>query len=153
MKVGFVMVVAAAALLVTGCDPLPRDPDKSLKTIRSTKHIRVGMIADPHPLAPGRSRALLDRLAQETGASIVRETGAAEPLLDRLQHGEIDLVMGTFTEKTPWETEVALAPPIAAAGPDDRRLQLRAAARNGENAWVMMIEKASKAVASTEAGQ
>lgn len=144
-------MVAAAALLVTGCNPLPRDPANTLKTIEASKRIRVGLIADPQPLAPARTHALLHRLGQETGAAAIVQTGATEPLLDRLQHGELDLVIGNFSEKTPWEPEVALGPPIAVTGPEDRRLQLRAAARNGENAWIVKIEKASKAVAPEEA--
>lgn len=142
-----------ALMLTSACTALPRDPDATLTDIQKSRQINVGLIADPHPLAPGRVQALLVHLRDKTGATLVRRSGAAEPLLDQLRHGELDLVIGTFTEETPWETDVALAPPIAIAGPQDRRLELRAAAKNGENAWIMMVERASKAVAPMEASQ
>jgi len=143
--------VLAMTMLVAGCDAMPKDAEGTLPHIEASHEIRVGLIADPAPLQPDRAQALIAALAQQTGARPIIETGAGERLLDRLGHGDLDIVLGTFTEETPWADTVALGPPLAITGPKDRRLMLRAAARNGENAWIVRIERASRRIAPAEA--
>lgn len=109
--------------------------------------LRVGLIDDPRPFDRGRTATLIARLAQETGAKPRIARGAAEPLLADLEAGRLDLVIGPFTADSPWKIMVALGPPLATSGPEGARLQWQAAARNGENRWIMTVEQASRAIA------
>ncbi len=137
----------ALLLLGSGCHALPRDPDGTSTQIMRSGALRVGLIDDPRPFDRGRAAALIARLAHETRAKPQILHGAAEPLLADLDAGRLDLVIGPFTADSPWRTMVALGPPLAVRGPEDARLQWQAAAKNGENRWIMTVEKASRAIA------
>lgn len=141
------------ALALTACDALPRDPHDTLARIEAGHVIRLGMVADPHPLDAVRLRGLVGALEARTGAHAQASTGATEPLLAALRSGNLDLVIGPVTADTPWRTDVALGPPIATRGSGDDRIELRAAMRNGENRWIMAVERASNAIAPELAGQ
>lgn len=134
-----------AAILLAGCDAIPADPHGTLERVRGERRFRVGMIASgPAGLAPERSRALLNRLSQATGALPSVEHGAAETMLTRLEEGGLDLVVGEFAEQSPWAAQVALTEPIASEG----NTILAAAARNGENAWISLVHREARAAAS-----
>ena len=42
--------------------------------------------------------------------------------------------------------DVAFGPPLSTTGTKDTPLQLKAAMRNGENRWIMTVERASRAI-------
>jgi ABC-type amino acid transport substrate-binding protein len=133
----------ATALLAVGCDAIPADPDSSLDRVRAERRFRVGLIASHAPL-PGEAADLLQRLSRATGAKAALERGPAEALLNRLEEGDLDLVLGEFAEKSPWAAKVTLSEPIATNGP----IVLAAAARNGENAWIALVHREARAAAS-----
>lgn len=133
----------AAVLLAAGCDSIPSDPDGTLDRVRSERRFKVGLIAS-HAPPPAEARDLIRRLSRSTGAKAALEQGPAEPLLTRLEEGDLDLVIGEFAEKSPWAAQVTLTDPIASNGPDI----LAAAARHGENAWIALVHREARAVAS-----
>jgi ABC-type amino acid transport substrate-binding protein len=140
-------LLLAAILLIGGCDAIPADPDGTLDRIRAERRFKVGVIASAAaPLAPGRARDLLGRLARATGARPALEPGAAEPLLTRLEEGDLDLVLGEFAEKSPWAAQVTLTDPIAVNG----AIMLAAASRNGENAWIAVVDREARAASGVE---
>jgi hypothetical protein len=55
-------------------------------------------------------------------------------------------VIGRFQADSPWATDVAFGPPLLKTGTKDGPLELKAAMRNGENRWIMTVERASRAV-------
>jgi len=130
----------AAALLASGCDAIPADPDGTLERIRSERLFRVGLIASDAP-APDGAAVLLRRLSLATGAKAAVERGPAEALLTKLEDGGLDLVLGEFAEKSPWAAQVTLTDPIGPAG----AIILAAAARNGENAWIALVHREARA--------
>lgn len=138
-------LLLGATLLMGGCDAIPADPDGTLERIRGEGRFRVGLIASTTaPLAPDRARALVDRLSRATGATAMVEEGAAETMLTRLEEGGLDLVLGEFSERSPWAPKVTVTEPIAARGP----IVLAAAARNGENAWISLVFQEARAAAA-----
>lgn len=138
-------LLLATAFLAAGCDAIPADPDGTLERVRAEQRLKVGIISSTAPrLAPDRARDLLGRLSRATGARPELEPGAAEPLLARLEEGDLDLVVGEFAEKSPWAARVTLTDPIAANGPTI----LAAATRHGENAWIALVHRESRAAAS-----
>ena len=136
-------------LALAGCG-LPRDTEGTLERVRVERSFRVGLVAtgEAKP-AVAEAEALLRRLSASTGATPRLEAGAAEPLLARLEAGELDLVIGRFVDRSPWEKRVSIAPAVQSSisGAGARSHQLAAATRHGENAWIALVHRASRAVA------
>lgn len=134
-------------LLAASCSSeFPRDPDRTLDKIRAEQRIDVGLIA---PLAASEPKvhALLDRLTQATDAVPAVEAGDAEPLLKRLEAGDLDLVVGRFDKKTPWAKMVTLGPALRTQKAGKTELRLVPVMRNGENAWIGLVERTARDVA------
>ncbi len=74
--------------------------------------------------------------------------GSGETLFKRLDDDSLDLVIGRFRADTPWTTMAAFSPPLASHGEGKDRIELKAAMRNGENRWIMTVERASRAVSA-----
>lgn len=138
-----------AALLIGGCGPIPQDPEGTLDRIKAERTFRVGMIAS-HGASAGldRQRLLLRRMALATGASPRVEQGPAEPLLMRLEEGELDLVLGEFAPASPWSKKVTIMPPLGEQVTRDGHVHVVAVARNGENAWISLLYREARRVAA-----
>jgi hypothetical protein len=134
-------------LLLAACDALPRDPAGSSVRIRATKMLRVGVAQGEPDFGRAASARLLGRLARETGARPRLSAGSTEPLLMALERGDLDLVLTPLDPESPWMTRVSLSPPLAARGMDERRVTYHAVMRNGENRWIMTVEKAARRAA------
>ena len=134
------ILLVAGFLLLAACGPYPRDIEGTRDRVASSRVIRVGI---PPLAAADRSlaAAYLDRLARATGARPRLETGAAEPLLARLEAGELDLVLGEIARDSPWVDEVAVIEPLAERSLGERRIGFGPIARNGENRWIMLLER------------
>lgn len=141
----FLMFLALGA-----CGSLPRDQEGTLERIAEMREVRVGVTAaagqSPHF---ARLRSLVERAGAAAGGRPRIEIGAAEALLLRLEAGELDLVVGEFDRSSPWYKRVHLLPPIATRSEGDSELEATAAARNGENGWIMLIEREARALSST----
>jgi ABC-type amino acid transport substrate-binding protein len=139
-----------AALALVGCDRLPADPHGTLDRVKSERRFRVGLIAAGAAPAGARPQAaFLARIARATGARPVVKQGASEPLLLDLEDGGLDLVVGPLSSESPWLERVALLPSLGAvAGPHE--VVVTPIARNGENRWIMLLEREARAVAAGE---
>ena len=139
------LLLAAAA----SCGPFPRDPEGTLERVRSEGRFHVGLVA---PLGEGRpdpkADHLLRRVAERSGASPKIERGGAEPLLDRLKQGDLDLVIGRFEKKSPWARLVSFSPPLRVEKQGKTTFHLTAAMRNGENGWIALVESEARNVVS-----
>jgi len=132
---------------LAGCGSLPRDPDGTLKRVRSEHVFRVGVVADSGAAAGNAEMAaFLARVSRATGARPTVRRGASEPLLLDLESGGLDLVLGPLSPKSPWADEVAILRPIAEPVAP-RHLVVTPIARNGENRWIMLLEREADAVA------
>jgi hypothetical protein len=127
-----------AVLALAGCADLPKDPEGTLERIRASGELRVGLIADPQP--DGMAGRYLARVAGATGARPAIVSGPSERLLTELEHGRLDLVLGELRPDTPWTSHVNIV-----LHPDQPTnepvLVTAAAARHGENAWIMLLER------------
>ena len=108
------IVVAVAAL--SGCQ-VPQDPDGTLDIVRDGT-MRVGVtasdpwvdLADPDD-PQGVEPELVRRFAASLNAEIAWIDGSEEELIGALKEGQLDLVVGGLTKKTPWKKEAALTWP------------------------------------------
>lgn len=137
-----------AALTLAACDRLPTDPDGTLDRVQSERRFRVGLIATGGTPADRRlESAFLARIARSTGARPAVKQGASEPLLLDLEDGGLDLVIGPLSSESPWVERVALLEPLGAV-PGPHEVQVTPIARNGENRWIMLLEREARAVAA-----
>jgi hypothetical protein len=129
-------------VLLAACGVSPRDIEDTRSRVETSRIVRVGIFQSALA-GPDRLRALvfLDRLRRATGASPQAVTGAAEPLLARLEAGELDLVIGEIATDSPWVTAVAVIEPLTEHQVGGRTIGLSPIARNGENRWIMLLER------------
>lgn len=141
MKFGMVL----ACLLLSACDVLPRDPAGTSNRIAQDRKFTVAL-ADPSISEAPQVGKLIHEIERKTGARAQWRPGSGEAVLQQLDDGTLDLVIGRFTANSPWATDVAFGPPLATTGSKDAPLILKAAMRNGENRWIMTIERASRII-------
>ena len=88
----------------------------------------------------------MTRLEASTEAKPILQSGMLEPLLLDLEAGKLDAVVGgRFDEKTPWKARVSLGPPIRMIETSTGKTASHIVVRNGENAWIMMVQREAKA--------
>jgi len=137
-----------AAGLLTGCGiSLPADPEGTLDRVRDGQ-LRVGVStnapwtetrdgAEPAGIEPD----LVREFAATLNADIRWSEGGEEKLVDELERGNLDLVLGGLTKDTPWAEKVAVTAPYAEA-PDGHGETHKhvMAAPPGENAFLVELE-------------
>jgi hypothetical protein len=134
---GWVVVVA---LLMAGCSSIPRDPDGTLERVSRDRSFSVGIVASgARDAVDPRPTLFLRRVAARTGAAARVHTGAAERLLSQLEHGELDLVIGELSDRSPWRERVTMLPKLGAPLDGRPDVALTVAARHGENAWLGLL--------------
>jgi hypothetical protein len=70
--------------------------------------------------------------------------GDAEPLLNDLEEGRLELVIGRFDEKSPWAARVEIGPPLRSEKHGDAEFHVAPAMRTGENAWISLVERRAR---------
>jgi len=140
------LMAGAAALLLNACS-LPSDPDDTLERVRSTGVVRVGVASAP-PMVDvsggtpsGPEADLATAWAARQGASVTWVIGGLDELVDRMEHGEIDLLVGGLTTKSAISTQVALTRAWTTdLDPFGHTIERVVAAPLGENALVSDLE-------------
>lgn len=142
----FPAVVLAAVLTVPGCG-IPVDPEGTLERA-SGGVLRVGMSEhEPWTARDGGDRTgveveLVEEFASELDAEVEWHDGGEEALIEQLHRGELDVVVGGLTEKTPWVDSAALTRPyVVVTGPEGSPEPHVMAARRGENALLVALER------------
>lgn len=145
----WVSLVFCTALVA--CNALPRDPEGTLERVKTERRFSVGFIGQVgEEPAAGK---LVAEIGKRTGARMLPRQGDSEALLQALVEGRADLVVGQFIKDSPWQTDVAFGPVLSRSGPNGEEIELKAAVRNGENRWLMLVESASRAVSTEARGQ
>lgn len=131
-----------AGLILASCD-MPRDPEMTTSLVRETGTIRLGWIEDAR--ADAHVSDALAELQETTGAGLQIRRGDSEEILSELAEGKIDLAYGNFAMDSPWSKEVHFGRAIGwRARPPRHESVQRFAMRNGENGWIMTVEKAAR---------
>lgn len=137
-----------ATLLATACGDFPRDPDGTLERVRSEGSFRVAIVMAPAGGGPtAEVTALLRSIGKSAGAKPRLVWGEAEPMLNRLEQGELDLVVGRFEKKSPWARLVTIGPPLRREKQGKVEFHLAPVMRNGENAWIGLVEREARNLA------
>lgn len=140
-------VVAATIALLTGCGAVPADAEDTTTRVDDGE-LRVGITHNPPwtdttvPNEPtGSEVGLVEDLATQLDADISWTVGAESVLAEALHRGDLDLVVGGFTDDTPWTDRVAMTTPYAEAR--DAHGDVKAhvlLTRAGENRFLVTVE-------------
>src|SRR5689334_24273023 len=103
---------------LTACG-LPRDPEGTSERIAASHELRVGVTdngdwtdasgAEPRGVEP----ELVRQFASRIGAKVLWTRGSETALAQSLKHGELDLAIGGFDQKTPWKSVAGVSQPFA----------------------------------------
>lgn len=134
----FLPLLSILLLVAAGCDRFPSDTSGTSERARGGE-FRVGWIEGTGNEA--ELRALLAGLGRHVRGRARVERGAGEPLLMRLEAGELDLVVGDFDKESPWSSRVAFSRPLKTEEHVGGVREARAAVRNGEHRWSMIVDQ------------
>jgi DNA-binding transcriptional LysR family regulator len=132
------VILSLVLAALVGCADYPKDVEGTSERL-SGGTLHVGIVADGGAAAD-RPEQLIAALAQELSSRPEVETGNAEPMLLRLEKGELDLVVGSFAADTPWSTRVTFSKPLLPQTDPDH--ESKAAVRLGEHRWSMIVDGA-----------
>jgi membrane-bound lytic murein transglycosylase MltF len=143
----FLAVALAALLTLPGCAAIPADPEGTLERV-SGGVLRVGMSQhEPWTALDDGERSgvevrLIEEFAAERDADVEWHDGGEEALIGQLHRGELDVVVGGLTEKSPWVDQAALTRPyVVLTSPEGSPEPHVLAARMGENALLVALER------------
>ena len=142
------LAVILATMLSAGCATFPADPEDTLERVTGGV-LRVGVSPNPPhtevrgTAEPEGSEVVLVRdFAATLPAEIEWTVGGEQMLILALEHGDLDLVIGGLTADTPWAEHAAITKPYAKAiDPAGEPVELVMAARLGENAFLLRLER------------
>lgn len=145
------VVALVAVVVASGCGAtIPTDPDGTLDRVTGGT-LRVGVSPNPPwtelPDGPdgdptGLEVDLVEDFAATVGAEVSWEPGGEEDLVGRLEDGELDLVVGGLTARSPWADKAALTHRYTVTTDDRGREELHVmAAPMGENAFLVELER------------
>jgi ABC-type amino acid transport substrate-binding protein len=142
---------AGAALLATalaGCGAtIPTDPDGATQRIAADGALRVGAVdADDWVVVDGgdpsgREVDLVAGYAEHAGAEVEWSTGGEQRLVEALEAGDLDLVIGGIRPDTLWSDRTSTTLPYTLEAPDGAREELVALAPMGENRFVLELDR------------
>ena len=138
------LCAAWLVLLSAACDSYPRDIEGTRERVESSRIVRVGMLASLGDRDRRIASVYLARLQAVTGAAARLQFGSGDPLLARLEAGELDLVIADVAEDSPWIRDAAIIEPLDRRSAGTRRIGLSPIARNGENSWIMLLERLAR---------
>jgi polar amino acid transport system substrate-binding protein len=141
---------AVATVILCGCQ-LPTDPKGTYDRVQQG-HLRVGVSERPPWTTaaderPGVEQRLLSLYAQAHGLQVEWRVGSESALIDALDHGHVDVLIGGFTEDSPWADYAGATQPYIRHR-DKRNVML---VRQGENRWLLELDRFLQAHRGTAA--
>lgn len=142
----------ACLLLVAGCT-IPQDPDRTLDRARERGELVVGVSSAPpivetgagEPTGPGPD--FVRDFARSEGLRVRWVEGSEEQHVTRLEHGDIDVLLGGLSKSTPWSSKVGVTRPyLEAVDEYGETVGLVLAVPIGENALVSALERHAEEV-------
>ncbi|MFC7405577.1 transporter substrate-binding domain-containing protein [Georgenia alba] len=144
------LVTAVVVLALGACGlTIPTDPDGTLERVRGGT-LRVGVSPNPpwtdlpdgtDADPTGTEAELVEEFAQHLDAEVEWEAGGEEELVTSLERGEIDLLIGGLTARTPWVDKVGTTYRYTvtydAHGQEEQHVM---AVPMGENAFLVELE-------------
>ncbi len=129
-------------LFFWGCGPYPKDARGTLQKVKNDT-LKVGLavgqdrafIRNGEPA--GKEVELAKAFAQELNTEIEWIVGDESELVPQVEKAEIHLLIGGFTQKSPWKKHLGFTKPYATVGNKKHVLAIPP----GENAFLMRLEQ------------
>jgi ABC-type amino acid transport substrate-binding protein len=138
-------LIVSALLTAASCTDFPKDTESTLQRIKTERTFRIGMISSASaPTADLKVQAFLQAVIKAARASPQVTQGEAEVLLPQLEEGKLDLVIGRFEKNSPWSSRITIGPPLRKLKEGKTEWRVAPAMRNGENAWIALIEREAR---------
>ncbi|MDF9717646.1 transporter substrate-binding domain-containing protein [Nocardioides sp. ChNu-153] len=142
-----ILLVLVTTLLSACGLSIPTDPDGTLDAVRRDGVLRVGAspspgwveVGDDDPT--GREPELVEDFAHHLGASVEWTVAGEEHLVEMLEKGELDLVVGGLTDQNPWTAEAAPTRPYTEERTADGTKAHVMLVPMGENAFQSELER------------
>lgn len=141
-----VLLILAMSLALAGCGlTVPSDPGDTLQSV-SDGELRVGVAPDAGltdvSTAPpsGPLVDLVEEFAASLDADVQWTIGSEEELVVRVEEGDLDLVVGGFTDQTPWDDRVGVTRGYTGIEGSDGRVTVMFVPL-GENAFLSTLEE------------
>jgi hypothetical protein len=140
--------VVAAGLALGGCSvTIPSDPDGTLDSLRGGV-VRAGASVNP-PWTDAEAGApsglevdLVEDFAETLDAQVEWTVAGEEDLVAEMERGELDVLVGGLTGRSPWADKVALTYPyLTTTGPEGEKELHVMAVPSGENALMTELER------------
>ena len=140
------LATAMLAATLAGCGmSIPADPDGTLDRV-SGGELRIGASPDPglvdveSSTPSGPLPDLAEQFAATLDARAEWTVGSEETLVGMLEAGDLDLIIGGFTERTPWIDKAGITRGYSGIeGADGRKIVLLVPL--GENAFLTDLER------------
>ena len=128
-------------ILASGCHDFPRDPGKTLEKVKDGRLI-VGYSENPpwviktDTVPDGIEADLIKAFAKKQQASIIWQNDTEQDLFEMLEQKKLHVVIGGFTDKTPWKNKIGITRPYFTKKKEKHIM----AVINGENAFITSLE-------------
>lgn len=148
-RTGAALAAVAVAVALAGCSlEIPADPHGTLDRVEGGL-LRVGVTDNPpwtetHDGAEptGTEVDLVEAFAERHDARVEFVDGSEATLVTALEHGDLDLLIGGFTDSAPWTDRAAMTVPYAeepnAYGDLEKHVMI---VRMGENRFMYELER------------
>ena len=111
-----ISLLALSVVAHLGCASLPRDPKETLRQLQS-RPLRVGLVEHPpwvvrtNDEPAGVEVDLIRNFAAQLGTTPDWHWGGEQEQMEALEHYQLDVVLGGFTDETPWSKYVGITRP------------------------------------------
>ena len=150
MRSPHLAVAILAVFAGAGCG-IPKDAEDSLERIKRTGVLRAGITPRP-PFtsdAGGPEADAVTAFANAVGARVEWRRGSESELFEALEHFELDIVVGGFTDDNPWAPKLGMTRPYLEAGGKRHVVALAP----GENRLLLEFERTLRAQAAAIASR
>lgn len=148
MRTGRLLAGLLILIGLAACGSIPRDPDGTLEQVLDDRLLRVGAspaegsVTFEGDHAGGREADLVIAFAEELGAEVSWTLGGEGELVDAMERGELDLIIGGLAADSPWADKVSLTRPYRESTElDGSTVKHVMAVPLGENAMLVRLER------------
>ena len=138
------VAAALGILMLSGCGiHIPSDPDGTLEggVRRAGVSPNDGWVEIGDGEPTGAEAEALTGFAESLDADVEWTIGSEESLVRGLEEGDLDVVAGGLTDKTPWTNKAGTTRPWAETTLDDgKKVKLVMLVPLGENAFLSRLE-------------
>nr|WP_040356663.1 transporter substrate-binding domain-containing protein [Corynebacterium capitovis] len=143
-----VVALSLSTVALTACGSIPADPDGTYN--RAENGTLVVGVSENNPWTDvddsgsvsGTEADLVRGFAESIDADIEWKTASESVLVDWMDHGEVDVMIGGLTSTSPWSSKIALTRGYTTVDNEDgKKEKMVMAVPMGENKLLVELER------------